>query len=151
MLRGDKGWLVKCYAGCTFAEVADAAGLAQSAFMYGSSNDSLCGDGGMAARNMLRSMILETRDIPTTLRDIARIALQATDEEIRHTDDTHAYAMDYTLHEASRMYVVVSDGVLFTLVGKRWKEFGSDWFEAKEEIWRKLWKTYRVENVRLVQ
>jgi len=153
VLRGERGWLVRCYAGCTFAAVAEAAGLSQSAFMYGdsSSNDLSQSDGGVAARDMLRSLILETRTIPTTLRDIAQIALQATVEEIRHADDVHAYAMDYTLPVASRMHVVVSDGVLFTLVEKRWREFGSDWTEAKDEIWRKLWKTYREENVRLVR
>lgn len=153
VIRGEKGWLVRCYAGCTFAAVADAAGLKQSAFMYGDTNSGglSAGDGGVKARDMLRSMILQERTIPTTLRDIAQIALQATDEEIRYADDIHAYAMDYTLPEASRMHVVVSDGALFTIVKDRWQEFGSDWFTAKEEIWRKLWKTYRVENVRLVQ
>jgi len=148
--RGRKAWLLKCYAGCSFDDIVAAIHLPRQAFMLDLTQRLDERPSSMAARKKLLEMIQATRKIPRTFAEIAQIALQATDAEIRRTEAFWFPELAMTLPQAAHMYVVVSDGPLYTMMRDRWPEFGKDWFEAKEEMWRLMWETYRIERCSLV-
>lgn len=152
VMRGETGWLVKCHAGCTFFEVAAAAGLSPLAFKFRgvSSSSSRLAVSPLAARRRLREMIEETRHIPYRLAEIAEVALRLTPDKMRDIRAWYPTWVDMPLKDALRMHIVMMDTVIWDMIDGDWSKWGSDWVEAKREIARLLWKTYQDENSRLM-
>ncbi|MEN8233758.1 MAG: hypothetical protein ABFR89_02405 [Actinomycetota bacterium] len=148
ILRGEKGWLVRCYAGCSFDEVAAAAELPRSAFMYDSnqSSSSVSANAGLDARRKLRSLILEKRTIKHRLGEIAEVALRLPPEMIVRMASRYPTYVALPLPDALRMFSVVMDTVVWDMIGGEWDRYGRNWHEAKEKIQMLLWEAYRSER-----
>jgi len=150
--RGETGWLVKCHAGCKFLDIAAAAGLAPLAFKFGGASSSRSASIGspLAARRKLREMIEETRRIPYRLGEIAEVALRLTPERVRDMRAWYPRWVDLPLKDALRMHIVMMDTVIWDAIDGDWSQWGTDWHEAKRNIGRKLWETYRDERSSLM-
>lgn len=143
--RGNTGWMVRCYSGCTFFDVAAAAGLQPLAFKYDSSPRPRL-QRGDDARSKLVEMIEAKRTIPTTLGAIAEIALRPDPRVLTRVRENHGHSMDTYLPDALRMHSVTMDGAIYDLIEGNWKAYGTDWVDAKHNIGRLLWNTYVTER-----
>jgi hypothetical protein len=149
--RGETGWLVTCFAGCTFADVVAATGLPSLAFKFGGRSESTSLITSLAARRKLRAMIEEIRPIPYRLGEIAEVALCVPAERMRDIRAWYPTWVDLPLKDALKMQIVMMDTVIWDMLGKRRREYGSDWVEAKREIGRLLWVTYQDERSSLME
>jgi hypothetical protein len=149
--RGETGWLVKCFAGCRFLDIAREAGLSPLAFKFGDRSSSTSSVSSLAARRKLRDMIKETRSIPYRLGEIMEIALEIDAHRMWEIREWYPRWVGLPLKDAMLMHHVMMDTVIWDTIGGEWGRYGSDWGEAKREIGRLLWVTYRDERSSLME
>lgn len=149
--RGETGWLVKCYTGCSFFDVVAAAGLQPLNLKFGgASSASSSISSPFAARRKLAELIQLKRRIPYKLDEIADITLKPEDRHLASAGAKYPDLMKLPLPDALRMHFIVMDGPVFEIIGGQWDSWGADWTQAKRNIARALWDTYRRERSSLV-
>jgi hypothetical protein len=142
--RGDRGWIVKCFAGCSFADVAEAAGLPQSAFMFGDvSHSTSTHRSSLPARRKLAQMIEAKRYIPTSFSEIADIAFSPPVERLVETDLAYPEIAMMRFPDAMRMWTVSIDGYMAMLLEDKWRSISGNWHEARDQIMERLWDQWR--------
>ena len=139
--QGNSGWLVKCQSGCSFFDVARAAGLAPLAFKY----DSLAGpeQTNCQANQMLEEMMQRKQRIPWKFDELCDLALNPDVESLATAMIKYPEFIGLSLPEAMKMHVVMYDGPLWEMVHNRYHEYGSNWIKAKQRIGALLWQEYR--------
>ena len=142
--RGDRGWIVKCFAGCSFADIAEAVDLPQSAFMFGDVPSSASTRrSSLPARRKLAQMIEERRYIPTSFGEIADIAFSPPVERLVETDLAYPEVTHMRFPDASGMWTVALDGYMFDLLDGEWQKIDTDWWKARDVISERLWSQWR--------
>lgn len=149
--EGHSSILVKCFAGCTFFEVAAAVRLDPMAFKIGG------GTGGVAvsaptARSRLRQLL--RRPGLVTLEDVASLALHPVSAQSARAAERYPDLMAMPYEEAMRFHTSVMNGPVFELLrdgqtidfhhpGYYPRYDTDDWFEARDKAGREMADVWR--------
>lgn len=144
--RGATSWLVSCHAGCSFLDIAAAAGLKPLSFKFGGSSSSGSATSSLDARRKLREMMAQRRRIPVTIEEVADIALSPEPRRFADATIRHLTMARTPFMVAMKMHIVLMDGFIWSLVEHDWRDYGTDWVEAKRKIARLLWETWVAEG-----
>ena len=149
--EGHTNIMVKCFAGCTFFEVAAAVGVRPLEFKIGG------GTGGVAvsaptARSRLRRLL--RRPDLETLRDVASAALQPTLAQLDRAAERYPTFIELPYEEAMTMDVVVMVGPVFEWLwdgietpwgeGRYYPRYDTrNWYEARDRARKEMAQTWR--------
>jgi len=149
--KGETSWLVTCWAGCKFVDIARGAGLSPLAFKFGGTSSKHSIVQSADGRRRLAEMMMTKRKIPFTFAEIADVALSLTEQQKTDMATWYPTWSVKPLHEVMKMRHVVFDTVIWDVLGKAHRrDWGNDWYEAKDNIEEALWETYRTNGSALV-
>lgn len=151
--KGRTSWLVTCWAGCRFFDIAAAAGLSPIAFKLSGSNGMAPAKGSnMDAARRLKELVLATRHVKHTVFELIEEALDVPAGRMRELGEWYPTWKDLSLPQALKMRHVFFDTVIWDVLGKeRRRNYGRDWFEAKDTVEELLWLTYKAESSALME
>jgi hypothetical protein len=149
--EGHTNLMVKCFAGCTFFEVAAAVGLDSMAFKIGGGNR--VAPTGLPARTRLRQLL--RRPELVTLEDVATLALHPVSAQSTRAAERYPDLMDMPYLEAMRFHTSVMNGPVFELLwdgvvprvgftAKHYPRYETeDWYEARDKATKEMAETWR--------
>jgi hypothetical protein len=150
--EGHSSIMVKCFAGCTFFEVAAAVGLEPIAFKIGGGTAIAGVVGSIPARSRLRQVL--RRPELKTLEDVATLALHPMPAQSTRAAERYPDLMNMPYEEAMRYHTSVMDGPVFELLrsgqtidfhhpGYYPRYETDDWYEARDKATKEMAETWR--------
>jgi hypothetical protein len=153
--EGHTNIMVKCFAGCTFFEVAAAVGLEPMAFKIGDEagvRRISRRDAGASARSRLRQVL--RRPELVSLADVASLALRPSDAQLTRAAERYPTLIELPYEQAMTMDRIVEVGPMYEWlwdgVTRRWNDGNyyprydtHNWYEARDKARKEMAETWR--------
>jgi hypothetical protein len=151
--EGHTSIMVKCFAGCTFLEVAAAVGVQPIDFKIGGGSSEQRRGSEPSARTRLRQVL--RRPELVTLKDVATLALHPMSAQSARAAERYPTLIELPYGQAMTMDRIVEVGPMYEWlwdgVTRRWDDGNyyprydtHDWYEARDKARREMAETWRL-------
>ena len=141
--RGSTGVLVKCQVGCSFFEVVAGAHLQPIDFKYGSQFSASSPDFMDKTLAVMQQLTVGSDKKPETFEEVCDLALEPPVEKLVEAMMAYPDFIGMSFEDAMKMSVIAFDGPIWVMCAEEMGKYGNDWGDAREEIGRRLWFTWR--------
>jgi hypothetical protein len=151
--EGHSSIMVKCFAGCTFLEVAAAVGVQPIDFKIGGGTDNTSSAHTYPSIRARLRQVLRRPELKT-LEDVATLALHPMPAQSTRAAERYPDLMNMPYEEAMRYHTSVMDGPVFELLrngqtidfhhpGYYPRYETDDWYEARDKATKEMAETWR--------